>query len=110
MLGLSLLGLREERLFTERNMKNIVIYGYGVFGKMLVESLTGSEALCIRAIIDNGETACDLPYKLHNMDKFVNVELSEIDVIVVTVESAFENVYETVRDKYHLIGLSELFQ
>lgn len=94
-----------EKIFLEKNYKNIAIYGIGKLGNHLVEELKGSN-IEVSYFIDKSWDSRVTIKKVYGLeDDFPNV-----DVIVVTPTFDFENIKRVLEEKtdIRIISLDEI--
>ncbi len=91
--------------FRMRNWKTIAIYGGGNFGQRLCEELCGA-GLSVKFFIDQEEGGEILGIPVLNVEEID----TEVDVIVVTVLQAYEEIYELLRGrtKADILSLSDV--
>lgn len=87
-------GNRLENYFIRNNFKKIAVYGMGNVGKRLIKELRDSEIKITYGIDRNAEN-------IYSEIKLVtiNEELENVDAVVITLVSDFENVRDILSKK-----------
>lgn len=87
-------GKKLESYFIKNNFKKIAVYGMGNVGKRLIKELRDSEINIAYGIDRNAENI----YSEINLVT-INDELENVDAVVITLISDFEDVYDKLSKK-----------
>ncbi|MCI8373333.1 MAG: NAD-dependent epimerase/dehydratase family protein [Lachnospiraceae bacterium] len=85
-MALSIRGVQISSYFIQKNILNICLYGYGMFGKFLVQLLENT-VINIQCVIDKNQNL-----QLEDMQCCVSAAGLENEYIIVSVMSDYENI------------------
>ena len=85
-------GIWIESALCQRNISTVLIYGYGIVGKHLLEELSNSK-ICVRGVVDQ---KCIL---ITGMDTYIPTQqLPKADAIIVTSFYFYDEIRETLKN------------
>lgn len=98
--------MRIKEFFYKYNYKTIAIYGMGILGKLLLNELKES-GVTVLYYIDRYKVLDDLEVQLIHIEQ----ELPDVDGIVITTVTEFDNIYDLLRKKSRasIINIQEIF-
>lgn len=99
-----------DRYMMEHNYRNVVIYGVGMLGRLLIKALSPMENVNIKFCIDNNAGDMDSIHVI-NKESISEELLEDVDVIVITPVFAKQSIADFLYDNFDgdIVGIDELF-
>lgn len=99
-LGLNLRGKRLEEFFLKQNIDKIILYGYGIFGKLFLTSMVESDLkiqYILKTVVSDGEKKYN-SISVLSIDEYANIKDTSIPMLITAVGKEKE-VMNIIREK-----------